>query len=149
MHVSESIDKGHLRCVVSHQKLKRASEQSLVNADGTTHYPIILGVPHILRDQASTAAYLAVNPAMEEEYARAKKSDAVSVLQRMVQRLKSILAYDFRTAASKAAFRQLMQSANASTLFLSVGGGPVVVHPRLTNLNIGPFANVDIVADAH
>jgi SAM-dependent methyltransferase len=42
-----------------------------------------------------------------------------------------------------------MQSANASTLFLSVGGGPVVVHPRLTNLNIGPFANVDIVADAH
>ena len=149
MTVSESIARGDLRCVVTHQKLRLTSEQSLVSEDGKTHYPVIHGVPHILRDQASTAAYLAVNPAMEAEYAHAKKTGTTSILRRVAMQVKGLLAHDFRTPASRAAFAQLMQSADATKTFLSIGGGPVVVHPHLTNLNIGPFANVAIVADAH
>ena len=34
-------------------------------------------------------------------------------------------------------------------LCVSIGGGPERSHPRLVNLNIGPFPNVDVVADAH
>ena len=32
---------------------------------------------------------------------------------------------------------------------LSLGGGPLRVHPKITTLNIEPFENVDIVGDAH
>jgi SAM-dependent methyltransferase len=34
-------------------------------------------------------------------------------------------------------------------LFLSVGGGPTRPNRKLTNVNIAPFQNVDVVADAH
>jgi len=32
---------------------------------------------------------------------------------------------------------------------VSVGGGPLRVHPRFLNLNLAPFPNVDVVGDAH
>lgn len=32
---------------------------------------------------------------------------------------------------------------------VSIGGGPLRVHPRFRNLNLAPFPNVDVVADAH
>lgn len=31
----------------------------------------------------------------------------------------------------------------------SIGGGPLRAHPRLRNLNLAPFPNVDVVGDAH
>jgi hypothetical protein len=30
-----------------------------------------------------------------------------------------------------------------------IGGGPLRIHPRLINLNIERFENVDVVGDAH
>ncbi len=32
---------------------------------------------------------------------------------------------------------------------VSIGGGPLRAHPRFLNLNLAPFPNVDLVADAH
>lgn len=32
---------------------------------------------------------------------------------------------------------------------IAIGGGPQRVHPRLRNLNLAPFPNVDLVGDAH
>jgi SAM-dependent methyltransferase len=37
----------------------------------------------------------------------------------------------------------------ADALCLSIGGGPSRGHPSLINLNVGLFANVDVVADAY
>jgi SAM-dependent methyltransferase len=32
---------------------------------------------------------------------------------------------------------------------ISIGGGPLRAHPRFRNLNLAPFPDVDVVADAH
>ena len=55
---------------------------------------------------------------------------------------------DYRSVASVRAQERLYAGLLADAVCLS-GGGPTRAHPRLINLNIGPFPNVDIVADAH
>jgi SAM-dependent methyltransferase len=56
---------------------------------------------------------------------------------------------DYRNPAAQAAFEDVLAHAGEGGLYLSVGGGPVRVHPRLINLNIGPFPNVDVVGTAY
>jgi SAM-dependent methyltransferase/uncharacterized protein YbaR (Trm112 family) len=150
MAVSDDIQQGRMRCVVSHQLLQAASADALVTRDGRTQYPIINGVPHILRDRARVDAYLSANPAMQTEYAAAPTQASPSPwLCTCLRHIRGWLSNDHRTEASKAAFQQLMAGATAGSVYLSIGGGPVRNHPQLTNLNIGAFPNVDVVADAH
>jgi SAM-dependent methyltransferase len=56
---------------------------------------------------------------------------------------------DMRTPQSEAAFRSTLEDLPPDSLCVSVGGGPTRAHPSLTNLNIGAFPNVEIVADAY
>jgi SAM-dependent methyltransferase len=56
---------------------------------------------------------------------------------------------DMRSLASEEAFQSLFSGLTDESLCISVGGGPVRVHPALVNLNIGLFPNVDAVADAY
>lgn len=44
---------------------------------------------------------------------------------------------------------EFFSAVGADELCLSIGGGPHRHHPKAFNLNIAPFPNVDIVADAH
>jgi len=44
---------------------------------------------------------------------------------------------------------KIFDNISNESICLAIGGGPVRHHPKLLNLNIGPFENVDIVADAH
>ena len=62
-------------------------------------------------------------------------------------KLKSKLVQDYRTKASKNALAQLFANDGVpdDALCLSIGGGPSRAHSRLTNLNIAPFPNVDVV----
>jgi SAM-dependent methyltransferase len=59
------------------------------------------------------------------------------------------LRADYRTAKSRAAESKVVALCDANATVLALGGGPLRVHPRIINLNIEPFANVDIVGDAH
>jgi SAM-dependent methyltransferase len=56
---------------------------------------------------------------------------------------------DFRSKDSIRAFQQAICSQPQGELCISIGGGPNKPHPNLVNLNLGPFQNVDVVADAY
>lgn len=81
---------------------------------------------------------------MEAEYSQERSG----ALRSVYRSLESAVG-DMRTAGSRAAFEAIFQDLPPDALCLSVGGGPVRVHPALVNLNLGPFANVDVVADAY
>ena len=66
----------------------------------------------------------------------------------LLPRIKSRLMQDYRSARSQHAFSKLFECSSAEPLYLSIGGGPGRPHPQLVNLNVGPFPNVDVVADA-
>lgn len=55
---------------------------------------------------------------------------------------------DYRTQRSRDAAAKVFDAPPGS-LCLSIGGGPLRVSPNLVNINIGRFANVDIVGDVH
>jgi SAM-dependent methyltransferase len=55
----------------------------------------------------------------------------------------------YRNPRAHAAFHAAVLELPPSALCLSVGGGPTVVHPRLVNLNLSPFANVHVVGSAY
>ncbi|MCH9650012.1 MAG: class I SAM-dependent methyltransferase [Deltaproteobacteria bacterium] len=54
-----------------------------------------------------------------------------------------------RSPASARAFEEVVLHQPAGARCLSVGGGPLVVHDRLINLNIEPFENVQVVGTAY
>lgn len=54
-----------------------------------------------------------------------------------------------RSPASARAFEEVVVQQPAGARCLSVGGGPLVVHERLINLNIEPFENVQVVGTAY
>ena len=51
-----------------------------------------------------------------------------------------------RSPRAGAALQVVIESVGPS---FSIGGGPLRAHPRLRNLNLAPFPNVDVVGDAH
>jgi len=59
------------------------------------------------------------------------------------------LGGDYRHPASRAAFNIAIASQPENAICISIGGGPTRVHPRLINLNINCFQNVDIVGNAY
>jgi SAM-dependent methyltransferase len=116
----------------------------LVTEDGEISYLLIDGVPILLSAERS-AAYLSLQGAsMASEYERERPG----ALRSLLRSLEGAVG-DLRTAESQQAFAAIFEDLPENALCLSVGGGPVRVHPALVNLNIGPFANVDVVADAY
>lgn len=122
----------------------------LLTDDESERYPLLHGrVPVLLADREEAGRYVDASPRMVAEY----RPETLERRASPVARLKATLLQDHRSEASKAAFRRTFEPPDAGPgadpLFLSVGGGPQRPHPLLTNLNIGPFPNVDLVADAH
>jgi SAM-dependent methyltransferase len=116
----------------------------LVSEDGTQTYRLDRGTPILLADERATAGVLAARAgAMVEEYER-----PASGLRRLHARLAGALG-DQRSRASEEAFQVLFRDLPPDALCLSVGGGPRRIDERLVNLNLGAFANVDVVADAY
>jgi SAM-dependent methyltransferase len=83
---------------------------------------------------------------MNEEYSEKPNPFSLNVLLNRVQKL---LVPDYRKKSSAEAVARIFDSQSADALCLSIGGGPGRCHPALVNLNVGPFPNVDVVADAH
>lgn len=52
-----------------------------------------------------------------------------------------------RSVRAGVAFGRMVQECPGPAI--SIGGGPLRVHPRFRNLNLAPFPNVDVVGDAH
>ena len=142
--IQDQIDTGALVCPRTQSPLKRKGDV-LISEDGTT-YPITdQGVPILLVNPVKAQEYIARSQAMANEYS----GDALQKAGSIIGRIKTALNKDYRTKASRDAFSKVITSAPAGSLCLSIGGGPSRPDPKLVNLNIGPFPNVDVVADAH
>lgn len=147
MNTMAQIEQGILVCPKTGQRLHVSGDQQwLVTEDSAYRYRLLNGqVPILLTDPDSTAEYSSTSKRMNEEYSL----KGVQKRNSPFSRLRRFLDSDYRTEASKQAFGSLFIDLPDDALCLSIGGGPSRAHGRLLNLNIGPFDNVDIVADAH
>jgi SAM-dependent methyltransferase/uncharacterized protein YbaR (Trm112 family) len=141
--VSLQIEKGLLVCPRTRQPLRVAGDH-LATLDGSSTYPLVNGVPLLLADEARTAGYLTQQGgSMVSEYLGRRRR-----LRAAWDRLAGRVG-DQRSPASEEAFLSIFEGLEDGALCLSVGGGPLRVHPALVNVNIGLFPNVDVVADAY
>ena len=142
--LSLQLEREQLVCPRTRQPL-RLNGDHLESATGATRYPIVDGVPLLLSDPERTLRDLGLQGGgMVAEYTGAPRKR----LRRAWERISGQVG-DMRTATSGEAFRSLFDGLSEGALCISVGGGPVRVHPALVNVNIGLFPNVDVVADAY
>lgn len=150
--VLAQIKSGTLVCPRSGQTLA-LDEARLVTPDGCCQYPMLDGaVPVLLVDEEAMREYAGSSPRMVSEYAEAKPAPPralpLRMLRRLVYRGREPQVGDYRTQASVDAADKVLVGQSAEAVCLSVGGGPGRCGD-FTNVNIGPFPNVDVVADAH
>jgi SAM-dependent methyltransferase len=142
--VREQIETGTLVCPQTKARLRRDGD--FLISEAGTKYPITAGsVPILLADGAQAEQYVRGSSRMLDEYS----GDRMKVWESLGGRLKAMLNKDYRTRASRDAYDKVVTASTNGELCLSIGGGPKRKSPKLTNLNIGPFPNVDVVADAH
>ncbi len=142
--VLDQISRGVIVCPRTRKPL-RMEDGHLASEDGTQYEFVGDNVPILLSDPAKAKEYSRASATMARDYS----SDPVKTGKSLVRRLKRFLDKDYRTKESREAFDAVIGAAPQDSLCLSIGGGPFRQDPKLTNLNIGPFPNVDIVADAH
>ncbi len=145
MEVSKQLALGILVCPNSKSRLALSSEHQLTNEFKNRQYPLINGtVPILLLDEIKMVSYARSNEKMNIEY-----SDKEVKKNSFFDKIKSKISPDYRTKASKEALESLFENISDEKLAISIGGGPARINQKVTNLNIGPFPNVDVVADAH
>ncbi len=142
LSVKAQIAAGKLVCPVSRQVLVEKNGR-LHTPDNQYSYPLINGVP-ILLPEEKQAAYLAqAQGSMAKEYARPPRPS------RLRQWFAGFINKDYRSQESMQAFHEAIDRQPDDALCVAVGGGPIYVHPKLVNLNIGLFPNVQVVGDAY
>jgi len=134
MNIQTQIDLGKLRCVRTHATL---TLQNGMLSHGYTHYQKT--VPVIFKDEKTSAELDAEGSEMAAEYAKPN----------LYQRIRKVLYKDYNARAYDRIFAELIAKNDASKVLLSIGGGPLRRAPHITNVNIGPYPNVDLVCDAH
>jgi len=118
----------------------------LQTADGSEQYRLLdRRVPLLINDEILTAEYVNSSRKMVQEY----QPESLSRQTALLGRIKAFLVQDYRTKSSANDFKEIFDNQPANAFCLSIGGGPGRPHPSLLNLNIGPFPNVEVVADAH
>ncbi len=144
MNVAEQIERGILICPRTRHKLTTTEDGNwLENNDKTQRYRLSnTGAPILLVDEKWAEEYAGGGGTMIEEYSPKK-------LRSLSRTLRDVLIRDYRTKASQKAFHSLFDDLADDAVCISIGGGPMRIHEKLLNVNIGPFPNVDIVADAH
>lgn len=148
------IRSGTLVCPRSGQTLTvDESQADLVTPDGRYRYPLLDGTtPVLLEDEAAMREYVGANARMVSEYMESspvrRRSWLLRLLRRLVYRGREPRVEDYRTQASIDAANRVLSRQPENAVILSIGGGPGRVGD-FTNVNIAPFPNVDVVADAH
>jgi SAM-dependent methyltransferase len=140
--IQDQIESGILVCPKTQSRL-RVDGGALVSSAGTRYQITDRGVPILLTDMVKAEQYVQGSSGMLSEYNGTRGS------ARLVRWMKAVTNKDYRTKASRDAFDKAINRSPEGSLCLSIGGGPTRPSARLTNLNIGPFSNVDVVGDAH
>ena len=147
MTILEQIEKGILVSPISKKRLNICENgQWLTTRDQSEKYFILNNeVPVFLENPLWAEEYVKSSQKMVKEYSPDYHFQAVSGWQKTKNKLLRIRKTERYTIAENNFFDCLKKDA----ICLSIGGGPSRPNDKLTNLNIGPFPNVDIVADAH
>lgn len=156
MDIFEQIKNKKIVCVKTGEPLVfDEKEQRLFTFDRKSQYPVMHNkAPVVLDDPEQVQEYFKSSAAMgkilqrmDAEYQGGKQSKFKSFLKNNFwTRLKS---NDYRSQASKDWLERIVYSQTGDALCLSLGGGPNRISDHFTNLNIGLYPEVDIVADAH
>lgn len=151
MTVEDQIKNAALVCPVSKKPLSiLATENILQTTDNSHTYPLYRNIPILLEDKEQIDTYLLSSPDMLEEY---KKIASAAVSKELTRKLYGLFRTwyknDLRNRNCINAFSRIFNSLNENTVAISIGGGPKKTNKYLTNINIGPFHNVDVVGDAH
>lgn len=158
MSIEQQIESGQLVCPVTRQKLSIANDgQWLENADKTQRYRFLGGRVPILLTPVTAGKFSPDQEIMHDIYDPAVKRKTSFVARvkddlkkySLPRKINAVLKSDYRTDACDKAFSGLFNGLGSDALCLAVGGGPSRDHPMLCNVNIGPFSDVDVVADAH
>jgi uncharacterized protein YbaR (Trm112 family) len=147
MNIQKQIELGLLVCPQSGKKLFfLENHEYLKSRNSKKRYRLFnKKIPVLLIDPEWAKKYADDSQKMNQAYNPSSMRKGPSFFHRMIAGLKQ----DYRTESSKKAYSVVFQEFSENKLCLSIGGGPMRLHPQLTNLNIGPFPNVDIVSDAH
>lgn len=147
MNITTQIERGILVCPQTRQQLRMSDDrQWLATTDNAKRYRLLHGkIPVLLADPKWAGEYASSSTRMNEAYS----TDGIARRNSLFHRLRRRLTSDYRTESSKQALIGLFHGLPGDALCISVGGGPSRADPRLVNLNIAPFPNVDVVADAH
>ena len=142
LSIEAQINAGKLVCPISQQVLVEKNGR-LHTPDDQYSYALINGVPILLPEEKQTAYLAQSQGSMAEEYARPPRSS------RLRQWFTRRISKDYRSQPSMQAFHEAIGGQPDDALCVAVGGGPIYVHPKLVNLNIGLFPNVHVVGDAY
>lgn len=147
MDITKQIELGLLVCPESKSHLTiNRKKQNIENKLKTKSYSLFNGtIPILLTDEIKMEEYASSSERMNEEYLVKNINSKKSLLNRFKTKITS----DYRTKTSISALKRLFEDLPSNALCLSIGGGPTRANQKLTNINIGPFPNVDVVADAH
>lgn len=148
MEIKEQIRLSKLVCPKTKEKLNLSPDgQWLIAPKSNTRYKLLnKKIPIMLVDENWANGYMNHSPKMITEYT----PEMLQQKESMLGKLKKLLTQDHRTPKSVHAFHAIFDNLpDDSQLCLSIGGGPLRPHPKLINVNIGPFPNVEVVADAH
>jgi SAM-dependent methyltransferase len=149
----EQVESGALVCPLSRSRLRPSADgKTLVAETGGAVYPLVAGrIPALLPDAERVAKYLSASE-MVREYGTVdaeKTPEPIPPGPKGIKGwLEGQLSENYRSKASHAAFAKTFPH-TAGKLYLSIGGGPHRDHPAFVNLNLGPFPNVEVIADAH
>lgn len=140
--VNSQIERGLIVGPISKRHLRRSADGQWLEDEGSQErYRIIRNVlPVLLADEKWAAQYAGDSTQMQRDYTPGALSNRWH---------KYLTPKAYPTDASRRAFLRIFEGLGDDAVCLSPGGGPSREHPRLTTLNIGPFPNVDVVADAH
>lgn len=141
--VRQQIEKGLLVCPRTRTALRLCGTELISDAGWT--YPLAeTGAPVLLSDTDAAKKYASASPQMLREYAHETPG-----WKQWPRKARDFLRRDYRTKASRSALQRVLDAGKDENLCLSIGGGPLRIAPGVTNLNIGPFPNVDVIGDAH
>jgi len=146
--INKLIKKGILVCPLTKKRLMMDQAENRLCVIGEERcYDLLTSgrsaVPVLLNDQQFWSDYALSSERMNKEYGRQH------ALAKIIEVVRRFFRADFRTAASRRAFKQVFHENSPELLIISIGGGPSRTDDRLINLNIAPFDDVDLVADAH
>lgn len=145
----EQVRRGFLVCPNTLSRLYfEIDKKCLVSTKDNTSYPVLNGIPILLKNEVQIKALL-TNSQMVDKYERESvRRTRGGKFTRFKKKLELFLMDDFRSLKSNLALKDFDNYCD-DDLCIAIGGGPSRRHNNLLNLNIGPFDNVDIVADAH